>query len=151
MSSKTIGLMLGAAVAALMAAPVRADTDTMKSGTLRLCGSPATYCSGQSDVTYFPQRGSVLVAYRHRGHDEDRYSISFSVEIKNDTRCRLYIPGMFMKHGDNIMALDPGGIWVEPGERRESVIKEFGMSEEASRRLESAELDYDLALSDCED
>ena len=50
MSSKTIGLMLGAAVAALMAAPApaRADTDTMKSETIAICSSPGGHNTGRS-------------------------------------------------------------------------------------------------------
>jgi hypothetical protein len=148
--------MLCAAVAALMAAPApaRGDTDTMKSETIAICSSPGGHCIGQPKVTFFPQRGSVSVAYRPRGYDADRYSIRFSVEIRNETRCRLYEPGIYIEHGDNTVFVDglgSAGSWVEPRERRESRVTEFVMSEEASRRLESAELKYTLSLSDCED
>lgn len=136
-----------------LASPLQAkeSTDTLKSYEVPICSSPGINCSTFPSPNYFGSHGNVSVSLNHRANDEDRYSISFIVRIRNDTECRLMVPHISIKHGDNIMALDPGHFWVEPRDSRESVVKEFTMDREASRRLESAVLKYTLALSDCED
>lgn len=96
-------------------------------------------------------RGSVEIRGRAIDFDEDRFSFTTQVSIRNSTKCRLQVAFIGIEHGNNAMSLDPGSVFIDAGDEETSSEKTFVMSKGAFERAIFPKLRYSLAVSDCDD
>lgn len=127
--------------------PVHSET---RSGSKHLCVVAYSGC-GMFNASERMGGGSVDIRGRAKGFDEDRFSFTTQVSIRNNTRCRLQVAFIGIEHGNNAMSLDPGSVFIEAGDEETSSEKTFVMSKSAFERGSYPELNYSLAVSDCDD